>query len=226
MLKSKDQIDRDIIGEGSGNQASDLFVRSRSNAKFIFSNSVCYYCHTKGHIRFDCPKLQNKGKVKKNEHEDSDTTEVTIAADKIEGAIFLVTENISCSNYEWILDSACSFHMCPNKDLLTTYDLVEGGFVLVGNNVACKIIGKGTVRIKMQDGIVKTLRNVRCVPELKKNLIYLGTLESLGCKCTGKCVVLEVSRSGLVVMKACKFRTLYALLRSTITGVATVSISD
>ncbi|KAF3671488.1 hypothetical protein FXO37_08023 [Capsicum annuum] len=179
-----------------------------------------------GHIRFDCPKLQNKGKVKKNEHEDSDTTEVTIAAEKIEGAIFLVTENISCSNYEWILDSACSFHMCPNKDLLTTYDLVEGGFVLVGNNVACKIIGKGTVRIKMQDGIVKTLINVRCVPELKKNLIYLGTLESLRCKCTGKCVVLEVSRSGLVVMKACKFRTLYALLRSTITGVATVSISD
>ncbi|PHT26930.1 hypothetical protein CQW23_33461 [Capsicum baccatum] len=164
MLKSKDQIDRDITGKGSGNQASGLFVKSRSNAKSIFSNSVCHYRHTKGHIRFDCPKLQNKGKVKKNEHEDSDTAEASVAANEIEGAIVLVTENISCFNNEWILDSSCSFHMCPNKDLLTTYDLVEGGVVL-------------------------------------------GTLESLGCKCTGKGGVLEVSRSGFVAMKERKFGT-------------------
>ncbi|KAM3338113.1 putative protein isoform X1 [Capsicum galapagoense] len=226
MLKSKDQIDRDITEEGSGNQVSDLFVRSRSNEKSRFSNLVYYYCHKKGHIKFNCPKLQNKGKVKKNEHGDSDTVEASVAADEIEGAIFLVTENIFCSNNEWILYSACSFHMCPNKDLFSIYDLVEGGVVLVGNNVACKIVGTGTVRIKIHDGIVKTLINVRCVPELKKNLISLGTLESLGCKYTGEGGVLEVSRGGLMVMKARKSGTLYTLLGSTITGVATVSISD
>ncbi|PHT86013.1 hypothetical protein T459_08119 [Capsicum annuum] len=38
--------------------------------------------------------------------------------------------------------------------------------------------------------------------------------------------VLEVSRSGHVVMKACKFGTLYTLLGSTITGVGTVSVLD
>ncbi|PHU29315.1 hypothetical protein BC332_01408 [Capsicum chinense] len=190
MLKSKDQLDRDITEEG--------------------------------HIRFDCPKLQNKGKVKKNEHENSDTAEASVAADEIEGAISLVTENISCSNNEWILDSAFSFHMCPNKGLFSTYDPVEGGVVLVDNNVACKIVRKGTVRIKMHDGIVRTLRNVRCVPELKKNLISLGILESLGCKYTGEGGVLKVSRGGLVVMKARKSGTLYTLLGSTITDVATV----
>ncbi|PHT34900.1 hypothetical protein CQW23_26700 [Capsicum baccatum] len=101
-----------------------------------------------------------------------------------------------------------------------------GGVVLVENNIACKIIGKGTVRIKMHDAIVRTLRNVRCVPELKKNLISLGTLESLGCKYTGEGGVLEVSRGGLVVMKECKYGKLYALSGSTITGVATISILD
>ncbi|KAF3623627.1 hypothetical protein FXO38_30648 [Capsicum annuum] len=191
MLKSKDQIDRDITGEGSGNQAFSLFVRSKSNEKSRFSNPVCYYYHKKGHIKFNCPKLQNKGKVKKNEHGDSDTAEASVAADEIEGAIFLVTENISCSNNKWILDSACSFHMCPSKDLFSIYDPVEGGVVLVGNNVACKIVGTSTVRIKMHDGIVRTLRNVRCVPELKKNLIFLGTLESFGCKYIGEGGVLE-----------------------------------
>lgn len=78
----------------------------------------------------------------------------------------------------------------------------------------------------MHDGIVRTLRNVRCVPELKKNLISLGTLESFGCKYTGEGGVLEVSRGGLVVMKARKSGTLYTLLGSTITDVATGSISD
>ncbi|KAM3397845.1 hypothetical protein P3S68_001359 [Capsicum galapagoense] len=180
----------------------------------------------KGHIKFNCPKLKNKEKVKKNEYGDSDTAEVSVAADEIERAIFLVTENISCSNNEWILDSACSFHMCPNKDLFSTYDPVEGGVVLVDNNVACKIVGTDTFRIKMHDGIVRTLRNFRCVPELKKNLISLGTLKFFGCKYTGEGGVLEVFRGGLVVMKARKSGTLYTLLGSTITGVATSSISD
>ncbi|PHT67900.1 hypothetical protein T459_27387 [Capsicum annuum] len=116
--------------------------------------------------------------------------------------------------------------MCPNKDLFSTYDPVEGRVVLLGNNVACKIVGTGTVRIKMHDGIVRTLRNIRCVPELKKNLISLGTIESFGCKYTGEGGVLEVSRGGLVVMKARKSGTLYTLLRSTITSVANGSISD
>lgn len=47
MLKSKNQIDRDITEEGSGNQASDLFIKSRYNEKPQFSNLVCYYCHKK-----------------------------------------------------------------------------------------------------------------------------------------------------------------------------------
>ncbi|PHT36209.1 hypothetical protein CQW23_23909 [Capsicum baccatum] len=116
--------------------------------------------------------------------------------------------------------------MCPNKDLFSIYDPGEGGVVLVGNNVACKIAEKSTVRIKMHDAIVRTLRNVRYVPDLKKNLISLGTLNSLGCKYIGKDEVLEVSRGGLMVMKARKSGMLYAMLGSTNTSVALVSISD
>ena len=44
--------------------------------------------------------------------------------------------------------------------------------------MSCKVIGIGTVRIKMHDGIVRNLKDVRHVPHLKKNLISLGTLDS------------------------------------------------
>ncbi|KAF3654697.1 hypothetical protein FXO38_15017 [Capsicum annuum] len=101
-----------------------------------------------------------------------------------------------------------TFRMDENTSILSHLDAFDsilmdlGGVVLVGNNVACKIIRKGTVRIKIYDGIVRNLRNVRCVPELKKNLISLGTLKSLRWKYKGGGGVLEVSRGDLVVMKA------------------------
>ena len=52
----------------------------------------------------------------------------------------------------------------------------------MGNNAPCKTIGIGTVRIRMADRIIRTLTNVRHVPDLKKNLISLGTLDANGCK--------------------------------------------
>ncbi|OIT03105.1 hypothetical protein A4A49_57420, partial [Nicotiana attenuata] len=78
----------------------------------------------------------------------------------------------------------------------------------------------------MHDGVVRTLTDVKLVPDLKKNLISLGTLESLGCKYTGEGGVLKVSHSTLVIMKARRSGTLYTLLGSTVIGDTAVSTSD
>ncbi|GKA08192.1 retrovirus-related pol polyprotein from transposon TNT 1-94 [Tanacetum coccineum] len=51
--------------------------------------------------------------------------------------------------------------------------LVDG--VLLGDNRACAIVGKG-----MKDGSSFVLENVRYILELKRNLIYLGTLDREG----------------------------------------------
>jgi hypothetical protein len=101
--------------------------------------------------------------------------------------------------------------MSPKRDWFTTYESVNGGSVLMGNNVACKIVGIGTIRIRMHDGIMRTLTNVRHIPDLKKNLISLGTLDSLGYKYYGEGGVIRVSKGSLVVMKGNKFDGLYFL---------------
>ena len=98
-------------------------------------------------------------------------------------------------------DSGCSYHMCPHKEWFTTYEAVNGGTVLMGNNMPCKTVGCGTIQLKMHDGIVRTLSDVRHVPELKKNLISLGALDSIGCTFTGEGGVLKVSRGALMLMK-------------------------
>ncbi|KAJ4967885.1 hypothetical protein NE237_014586 [Protea cynaroides] len=116
--------------------------------------------------------------------------------------------------------------MCPNRDWFTTYKVIEGASVLVGNNAVCKIVGIGTVRIKCHDGIVRTLTDVRHIPDLKKNLISLSTLDSIGCSYTGGGGALKVYKGSLVVMKGNKVNSLYVLQGSTVTGSADVSSSS
>ena len=56
-----------------------------------------------------------------------------------------------------MLDSGCIFHMCPNQDWFSTYEKVSKGVVLSGNNASYRIAGIGIIKIKMYDGVVRTL---------------------------------------------------------------------
>ena len=80
--------------------------------------------------------------------------------------------------------------------------------MVMGDDHPCKIEGMGTVRIKMEDGIVRELKEVRYVPQLKRNLIFVGILEALG-----------------LVMKGVRRGNLNYLKGSTVTGQVETSSS-
>ena len=80
----------------------------------------------------------------------------------------------------WLLDSGCTYHMWPKREWFSTYKPYNGGSDLMGNDVVCKTVGIVNIRIRMFDGQVRTLMNVRYVPDLKKNLLLLGALEAQG----------------------------------------------
>ena len=119
-----------------------------------------------------------------------------------------------------------SYHICLYWDWFVTYHSIDGGNVLMGNNMLCKTIGIGSIKIRMHDNIVRTLPNVPHVPDLKKNLISLGTLNSSGYKFLAEGRVLRVSKGSLVMMKGKKENTLYILQGSTVIGDAAVSMSE
>ncbi|GLT72015.1 hypothetical protein SLA2020_439880 [Shorea laevis] len=233
-----------LNGKGSDNQAEGLFVkgrsekfsnsrdrsserdsdkrgRSQSNSK---NNVKCYYCKKYGHYKSECPKLQNK----EEGDEPSFSSVAGVVEENYEDSEFVLAVTVSDGRFndKWILDTACTFHMSPKKDWFTTYESVNGGTVLMGNDVACKIVGIGTIKIRMHDGIVRTLTNVRHIPDLKKNLISLGTLDSLGYKYSGEGGVIRVSNDSLIVMEGNKVDGLYFLQGSTVTGSDVVSSSD
>ena len=76
----------------------------------------------------------------------------------------------------------------------------------------------------MFDGVVRKLSDVRHVPDLKRNLISLSTLDSKGYKHIGEGRVLKISRGLLVVMKGQKqAANLYVLQGSVVTSDAAIT---
>ena len=95
----------------------------------------------------------------------------------------------------------------------------KGAFL--GNNASCKVVGIGTVHIKMFDGVVYTLDDVRHIPDLKRNL---RTLYPKGYKYTGEAGVLNISKGALVVMKYHqKTAMLYVMQGSIVIGDAAIA---
>ncbi|KAK3031411.1 hypothetical protein RJ639_037409 [Escallonia herrerae] len=103
--------------------------RSRSQSKA--RKLKCYHCHKEGNYIKDCPEL--KGKKKDN----SKMADARVVEDNFDGADVL-SVTINCSDERWILDTGCSYHMCPKRDWFATYHSFDDSEVLMGNDVAYK----------------------------------------------------------------------------------------
>nr|KYP35963.1 Retrovirus-related Pol polyprotein from transposon TNT 1-94 [Cajanus cajan] len=110
--------------------------------------------------------------------------------------------------------------MTPNLNWFDTYKKVDAGSVLMGNDIACKVAGIGTVRIKLNDGSVKTFTKVRHVLELKRNLISLGMLGEVGCVFNGESDAIVIKRGSKKIMKGIRQDGLYRLQGKTIVNPA------
>ena len=71
----------------------------------------------------------------------------------------------------------------------------------MGDDHPCNVKGISTVCIKMFDGIVRELKEVSYVPQIKRNLISVGTLEALGLMVSIRDGVLKITKGSMVVMK-------------------------
>jgi len=78
--------------------------------------------------------------------------------------------------------------------------------------------GIGTIQIKMFDRMIRELKKVRYIPQLKRNLISVGALKTLGLDVSIKDGVLKATKSSMVVLKGVRQNNLYYLKGSTVTG--------
>lgn len=86
----------------------------------------------------------------------------------------------------------------------------------------CKIVGVGSIKIKMIDGIRRTLHNLRHAPRLKRNLCSFGMLDCLGYFFMSKNGSLRIIKGNEMVMKGVKKNCLYVLEGSPVPMLATI----
>lgn len=78
-----------------------------------------------------------------------------------------------------ILDSGYSRYMCPNKEWHLNFEKQNGGVVFMGNDNSRKTFEIGSVCLKNHDKSI-SLDKYPVLRSLKKNLIFLGALQSEG----------------------------------------------
>ena len=112
---------------------------------------------------------------------------------------------------EWVLDSGFTFCMCPTRTYLCDYQKLNGDSIYFGNNQTCRVIGIETVKIRSTNGTVRFLRNVKHVPNLKRNLISLGVLDDVRYWFKAENGSLKVLKRYLVIFKVDEMNGLYIL---------------
>ncbi|KAH9672197.1 hypothetical protein KPL70_017637 [Citrus sinensis] len=190
---------------------NDKKFKKSSTQKF---SGNCFFCGKKGHRQSDCRFKKKKEEVNSHKANVIENKSEEICAMVSEMQIGMITETnmAETKSYDWWLDSGATIHVCNDKKFFLSYkEETEGQMVLIGNNNAAIVAGKGVVEINFTSGKKVTLYNVFHVPSVRKNLI------SASCMCKhGLKIVLEgntciVSKNGLFVGKGYSCDGMYKL---------------
>ncbi|GFZ17662.1 hypothetical protein Acr_26g0009320 [Actinidia rufa] len=197
-------------GQGRGHHIGTGKGRWRSQAR---GHTVrCFYCDQEGHTKRDCPKYIAQD-------QSSDTAATVVMADDDEIDVLLAASDNGKS--DWVLDSGSAYHLCRDREVFFTYAACEGR-IWMANNTSSRVVGRGSVQFRMADRRSVTLTEVRHVPNLRKNLISIGMLDSKGCSFDVSGGILRVFKGNKEMLWGKKTGGLYGLEGNVQTGGATV----
>ena len=78
------------------------------------------------------------------------------------------------------MDSGATSHVTPKKELFSSYTPGNFGMLKMGNNDEVKVLDIGTIFLKSNNGSKLVLNNVKHAPDVRLNLIFVGSLDDEG----------------------------------------------
>ncbi|KAK1423937.1 hypothetical protein QVD17_19248 [Tagetes erecta] len=210
-MNSKELHKRGELKEDGGD---GLFVRGRSEQREqkqhkFRSNSKskskykkrCFVCNSEKHFKRDCPELKRK----KGDSSSYKSPNSHIAQDDSANSDGYDSADVLCvrnggSKDQWVMDSGCSYHMTPVREFFSQLTEQDLGSVKLGDDMPCQIVGLGTVNLVLENGMNCSLKGVRYIPELKRSLLSLGSLEKDGYQVSLKNGKAKVSKGSLVYL--------------------------
>jgi hypothetical protein len=149
--------------------------RSKSPGKSL---RKCWKCGKTGHYKKDF-KFK---KVEKPKGSDStSSTEVKTSTEE-GGDLYLASTSTHAYHGVWLIDSGASYHMTPHREWFSEYEKYDGGDVFLGDDSTAKILGRGRVKLLLNDGRIRTLPGVLHIPKLARSLISVSKLSDAGVK--------------------------------------------
>ena len=90
---------------------------------------------------------------------------------------------------------------------------LESDAIVMVNDQPCHTMRIGIIRLKIFDGMIRELKEVRYVPTLKKNLIYVGALKTKGYKVTIENDIIKFMYGLMVILQGVWRHNMYYLKR-------------
>ncbi|KAK8579512.1 hypothetical protein V6N12_069836 [Hibiscus sabdariffa] len=152
-------------GQSSSHNHGRLRLRSKKNLK-------CYNYEKNDHLKKDCWSLPKNSNPQGN-----------IANTSYDGDVlcYKASTTMECRKRFtdiWLIDTGATYHMTSRREWFHNYEPILEVSVYSCNDYALEIVGVGTIKLKMYDRTIKTVRDVRHVKGLKKNLLSYGLLDN------------------------------------------------
>ena len=91
-------------------------------------------------------KSRSKVNVMRTDDNDSDSSGFSLS----------ITHIISYSDmFEWIKDTSSAYHFYPKRELFTSFEELGDSLMSMGDDHIYWLVGKGIVRVKIFDGMVR-----------------------------------------------------------------------
>ena len=179
-------------------RSKDRRSKSRNPNNSHSSKTIeCWNCGRTGHYKNQCKSAPKDKQVK---------AEANVTSTS--GGDDALICSLESKEESWVLDSGASFHATSQKEFFEKYVPGNLGKVYLGDDQPCAIIGKGVVKIKL-NGSVWELKDVRHIPDLRRNLISVGQLASEGYTTIFHGDDWKISKGAMTVARGKKSGTLY-----------------